>query len=262
MDGKTSSIDWTYFVGRNWKISTKLETPAFSDGSTPLPDRFGTLLDERAVEYPWAFQRIAAAAPQKLLDVGPALNHEFCVEALQKDNPDRQITFFSLTPEANCFYERAVSYQLGDARSLPFQSDFFDVVSCISTLEHIGMDNRKYGGSEESDSDAFKLAIAEMRRVLKPGAPLLVTVPFGANASDPNGRHIGFTMPMIRACLQEFELSKSTASWFRYVDSAWRRADANQCENASYTSENLPNSLAYAGRSIRSEAVACLELIK
>ena len=37
----------------------------------------------------------------------------------------------------SCLYE--------DLRALPYRASYFDAVACISTLEHVGMDNRLYG---------------------------------------------------------------------------------------------------------------------
>lgn len=58
----------------------------------------------------------------------------------------------------------------------PLQPQSFDVVTCISTLEHIGIGGR-YGSVEQRDGD-FRMVEA-LRRELKPGATALITVPYG-----------------------------------------------------------------------------------
>ena len=55
------------------------------------------------------------------------------------------------------------AHVLADAYSLPFASEAFDLVLCAEVLEHM---------------KAPSLALAEMRRVLKPGGKLLLTTPF------------------------------------------------------------------------------------
>jgi len=56
-----------------------------------------------------------------------------------------------------------IIYKQEDAQSLTFDDDFFDMITCVSTIEHI-----------ENDS----LAMEEMGRVLKPGGLLYMTFPF------------------------------------------------------------------------------------
>jgi len=55
-----------------------------------------------------------------------------------------------------------VTYMRGDLTQLPFSAAGFDVVSCISVLEHMPPDTRALG-------------VREMARVLKPGGRLLLT---------------------------------------------------------------------------------------
>ena len=43
---------------------------------------------------------------------------------------------------------------VGDVRALPFDERSFDLAICISTLEHIGRDNKIYGLGKEDDSRA------------------------------------------------------------------------------------------------------------
>jgi SAM-dependent methyltransferase len=68
----------------------------------------------------------------------------------------------------------------GDVRKMPFEDLQFDLVLCVSTLEHVGADNRRYGWSNAIGKDGDRdLALAEIRRVLRPGGRLLLTMPFG-----------------------------------------------------------------------------------
>ncbi|MFC6199918.1 class I SAM-dependent methyltransferase [Ponticaulis profundi] len=56
------------------------------------------------------------------------------------------------------------SFMQASAYELPFEDDCFDVVICSEVLEHL---------------DNYPAAILEMRRVLKPGGKLGITVPHG-----------------------------------------------------------------------------------
>ena len=72
-----------------------------------------------------------------------------------------------------------------DARKMPFPNDSFDAVSTACVLCHAGME--RYG--DERDDDADELILAEIARVLKPGACAAVT--FGPVIEAPLMLRIG-----------------------------------------------------------------------
>src|SRR5207237_140956 len=53
---------------------------------------------------------------------------------------------------------------IGDVRQLPFEDGSFDLVLCISTLEHVGRDNTVYGLAREEDEEGLDAALRELRR--------------------------------------------------------------------------------------------------
>jgi 2-polyprenyl-3-methyl-5-hydroxy-6-metoxy-1,4-benzoquinol methylase len=55
-----------------------------------------------------------------------------------------------------------VTYMFGDLTALPFRPSAFDIVTCVSVLEHMSPDTRAVG-------------VRDMARVLKPGGRLIVT---------------------------------------------------------------------------------------
>lgn len=55
-----------------------------------------------------------------------------------------------------------IRYDTGDVARLSFEDDFFDTVICVEVLEHVEQPAQ---------------VLAELRRVLKPGGQLIVTVP-------------------------------------------------------------------------------------
>jgi SAM-dependent methyltransferase len=66
-----------------------------------------------------------------------------------------------------------------DLRDLPFEDSAFELILCVSTLEHVGYDNTEYGLEQERDETGIGRSLAELRRILAPGGHLLVTVPSG-----------------------------------------------------------------------------------
>jgi SAM-dependent methyltransferase len=68
-----------------------------------------------------------------------------------------------------------------DIGHLPFADATFDVAVSLSTIEHVGLD--WYAPMANGTSD--HTVIAEIRRVLRPGGRLILTVPFGRPAMTP-----------------------------------------------------------------------------
>lgn len=132
-------------------------------------------LTERTVEIPWALARYRGE--QRVLDVGSAWTEEeeylkglAALGAAQLVGVDA-----ALPPRGQLPFELVQA----DVRQLPFAGSSFELVFCISTLEHIGFDNSVYGLSAERDPAGMAKALRELRRVLTVDGRLLVTVPCG-----------------------------------------------------------------------------------
>lgn len=71
--------------------------------------------------------------------------------------------------------EFGVRYVQGDCRGTGLPSSSADVVSLISTLEHVGLG--RYGDPLDVEGDVR--CIEEVQRVLRPGGHLILTTPYG-----------------------------------------------------------------------------------
>ncbi len=67
------------------------------------------------------------------------------------------------------------THLLADLKKIPIESNYFDLVSSISTMEHLGLP--RFG--ETPDKDADIKGMKELIRVLKPKGHIILTVPFG-----------------------------------------------------------------------------------
>ena len=87
----------------------------------------------------------------------------------------------TLAPEKYCQWYDGFSYVYGDLRDTFFRDQTFDIVICVSTIEHIGLDNTLLYTSDrqhdERDETGFLAAAREFKRILKPGGTCYVTVP-------------------------------------------------------------------------------------
>ena len=115
-----------------------------------------------------------------MLDAGSALNHPIILERVMPRVESLTITTFT---EEEAHPELGPAYVTADLRKLPFENGSFETIVCVSTLDHVGMDNSAYGATDTRSGDPGRevgLAVAELHRVLRPGGRLLVTVPYGA----------------------------------------------------------------------------------
>jgi SAM-dependent methyltransferase len=127
--------------------------------------------DERVVEVPWVLSRLRAAG--RVLEIGYAFAETAYLGALLRSGVEL-VGADLATRDVNGL-ERVEA----DVRALPFQDGSFDQVLLVSTLEHIGADNERYGLEAELDEGARFEALRELRRVLRGDGSLLVTVPLG-----------------------------------------------------------------------------------
>jgi SAM-dependent methyltransferase len=229
-----------------------------------LPDDYGYGYDERVVEYPWALSRLSEKEG-KLLDAGSVLNFSQIIDnsILSK----KAITIFTLAPEKNSFWEKGISYCYGDLRQLSFKDNWFDEIISISTLEHVGMDNRMYTGKNTSVQVGLdaKKAARELIRVLKLGGKLLISVGFGKHQLiEWNGTIFAeqFDSPTLKDLLKEFEsCAAASTSFYKYTQNGWNISTEQECQGVEYfnihTTASFDPDNAAAAR-----AVALIEVVK
>jgi len=199
-------------------------------------------------------------AEHLMLDAGSVLNFEFIL-----DNPvfrSRTIVVYNLSPES-VVRRSNVSYIYGDLRNTILKNECFDEIVCISTLEHVGMNNTmlysKNTRFNECRLDDYQNVIKEFQRLLKPGGRLFITVPYGRYQNL--GWLQQFDAQMIRKVLDTFQGSLNSVVYYKYFSDGWRSADADMCADCCYF--DIHSQPAYeSDYAAAARAVVCIKMVK
>lgn len=173
-------------------------------------------LTERVVEIPWALSRYAGE--DRVLDVGTTFASPVYVSRLRAVAAQRPYSI-DVTPHR----WKGIHATLGDLRQLPFRDASFDLVLCISTLEHIGLDNTQYGLRAESDADGDLRTMRELRRIVRVGGRIVVTVPFGRARRYRAYRQ--YDRRSWDRLLRGVALRPLEVAYWRYTRTGWARCD-------------------------------------
>ncbi|WP_342679593.1 class I SAM-dependent methyltransferase [Methanofollis sp. UBA420] len=192
---------------------------------------FGQGDTERCIEIPWAVS--CYHSEKRVLDVGYAnAEDRYVSELLSLNIP--QLFGIDMIPK-NC---PGIISVVGDIRNTSFPDDFFDLVFCISTIEHIGRDNSVYHipyVSEDNEGD-FK-ALQEIYRIVKPYGRVVVTVPYGK--SYDYGWFIHYDDARLQRLVELSKFSIVLEDYFIYR-SGWHKCDKSELASTLYQDDNAP----------------------
>jgi len=192
-------------------VRAGVESERWTIGTEPLwPGR-----TERVVETSWVLSRCHGA--HRLLDVGYAHASPAYLAALADPSAMQLGEVFGVD-----LANRSVPglrTAIGDLCSLPFKDAAFDVVTCISTLEHVGSDNRRYGVGRRLGQGTKRGALTELGRVLAPGGRLHVTVPFGEY--EDHGWFVQYDERAWLELIRASDLVVQESEAFRHSDAGW-----------------------------------------
>jgi len=251
-----------YLLFRDRFIAQCLADPelleTFRSGK-PLPAGHGPHLDERAVEFPWVLAQLAGCG-NRVLDAGSTLNHAFLLDHLILKA--RNLVIYTLSPE-QVISRASISYVYGDLRSTILRDGCIDAVACVSTLEHVGMDNTLLYTADAAFNECsltdYRQVVAEFRRVLRPGGVALITVPFGRRMNL--GWAQQFDRTGIDDIVRTFGGRLEEARYYRYRPDGWVLATAEECADCEYFDIHSATEHA-ADFAAAARAVACLRLVR
>jgi SAM-dependent methyltransferase len=136
--------------------------------SYPSTKHFEAIVTDRVIEEPWAVANVRPG--ERVLDVGSATSRY-----LREMPPGCRVYAIDIRPTRP---QPGVAVVQGDVTLAPFRPGSFDVVTCISTIEHVGLDVYQQGPDEFGD----EVAMRHLRSLLRPGGRLLLSAPFGRRA--------------------------------------------------------------------------------
>ena len=138
-----------------------------------------TSFDRQYLYHPaWAARVLSVTKPAEHVDISSILHFSTLISAFLP------VRFYDYRPADITLDGLAVGR--ADLTALPFENDSLSSLSCMHTVEHIGLG--RYGDPLDPEGDLK--AMRELRRVLAPGGNLLFAVPIGRPKLMFNGHRI------------------------------------------------------------------------
>ena len=192
-------------------------------------EKIGIGDSERCIEIPWALLKYSNE--QTVLDIGSANAEERYIKSLLS----LKIPNLHGLDISKNEIEGIISH-VGDIRNTDFQDNFFDFVFCISTIEHIGLDNSIYKANFTEDFDNGDLdAIKEIYRITKNKGKVVLTVPFGKFFNY--GWFIHYDENRLNKLLCSTLFKIVDIDFFKY-DEGWHKCDKSELTNILYKDNN------------------------
>lgn len=186
---------------------------------------------ERCIEIPWALSNYSNE--QTVLDIGYANAEDRYIQALLS----LKIPYLHGLDISDKPIEGIISH-VGDIRNTIFEDNFFDLVFCISTIEHIGRDNSVYKNNFVEDIDNGDLdALKEIYRITKNDGKIVITIPYGKFFNY--GWFIQYDEKRLKKLLNSspFEILKKE---FFIYENGWHKCYEKDLTSILYKDNNAP----------------------
>lgn len=176
-------------VAPRFKFDSQNFYPCYGD------DTSNTGFDRHYVYHPaWAARVVRKIAPAKHIDISSTLH--FC-SILSAFLP---VDFYDYRPAELVLDQLSSSF--ADLTKLPFETNTVESLSCMHTVEHIGLG--RYGDPLDYNGDLK--AIQELKRVVAPKGSLLFVVPLGAESVICFNAHRIYSKAQVLELFGEMEL--------------------------------------------------------
>jgi SAM-dependent methyltransferase len=204
----------------------------FRPAAFRLPEEpFGAGDTERCIEIPWALS--CYRGERRVLDVGYAnAEDRYLNKLISLGIPE----LYGLDRIAR--HLKGIIPVVGDIRKTEFPDGFFDLVLCISTIEHIGRDNTIYfQQADPGDESGDIKAIQEMARITRNGGKIALTAPYGRLCDY--GWFIHYDKDRWRRLIKASNCRIKRENYYIYIE-GWRSCEREELEGVLYTDNNAP----------------------
>lgn len=192
-------------------------------------------IDERIVEIPWVIEKLRIIDNLKILDAGCTLNYKYLIEKIIKNK--NKIDFVNLYREKYSYSDNLVNYIDSDISNLNIVNKSYNIVTCISVLEHIGFDNQIYNNNMKKiknvniNKDLYISAISEISRVLTNEGVAYLSFPYGKKILFDNLQQ--FDENDIKRIIKIFKPKNYNAQYYKYFseEKKWNEVSAKDCKN-------------------------------
>lgn len=187
----------------------------------PSTRHFETVATDRTVEDPWAASKVRPG--ERVLDVGSATSRY-----LHKLPAECRVFALDLRPTRP---QHGIEVLRGDLTRAPLRPRSFDVITCISTIEHVGLDVYGQGPDEFGD----ELAMRHMRGLLRPGGRLLLSAPYGRRSINAWLRI--YDQPSFRRLIAGYRLL--SVEYYRRDGDVYLRCGPGELADAGFDWKNV-----------------------
>ncbi len=186
------------YIAFKMKISDKRFALSYTDSYPCLFDKTSTTgFDPHYLYHPaWAARVVANIKPAKHIDISSILHFSTLVSAFIP------VEFYDYRP-AQIFLPN-LKTGAGDLLNLPFETGSVESLSCMHTIEHVGLG--RYGDVIDPTSDLK--AASELERVVKPGGTLIFVSPITGNPRIEFNAHRIYSYDQILAMFPEMKVKE------------------------------------------------------
>ncbi len=127
----------------------------------------------------WALKKLSELKPAMHYDIGSRYDG-FTGQA----TAICPVTSIDIRPPS--FTLPGLHFLKGDILQLPFESNTISTLSCLHTIEHIGLG--RYG--DAINPDGFEQSLEELQRVISSGGYLILSMPVGKERTEFNAQRV------------------------------------------------------------------------